>query len=147
MAEHTEGSIEILSTPSEIIDVITDFDAYPEWAQGIKRTEIRKKDSLGRPTEVWMEAASMGFGAKYTLTYSYRSKSGGLSWTSKDAEGVVKSIEGEYELESITDGQTKVTYRTSMELSMPVPGFMMKQGQRIIIDTALKGLKKRVERR
>ncbi len=145
MAEQTEGTIEINATPEEVMEVITDFDAYPTWAQGIKRAEVKKKDTQGRPKEVWMEASSMGIGAKYTLTYTYRAKNGGLSWKSKDAQGAVKSIDGEYTLEPAGDDTTKVRYRTSMELGIKVPGFMKKQGERMIIDTALKGLKKRVE--
>jgi carbon monoxide dehydrogenase subunit G len=145
MAELTEGSIEIEATPEDILAVITDFAAYPRWAQGIKKTEVRKKDSRGRPKEVWMEAASMGIGAKYTLTYTYTAKNGGLSWTSKDAEGAVRTIDGEYVLEPVGDGKTRVTYRTTMQVAVKVPGFLKKQGERMVINTALGGLKRQVE--
>ncbi len=146
MAEETEGSITINASPDQVMEVITDFNAYPKWTQGVKKTEIKKKDSKGRPAEVYMEAGSMGFNAKYTLRYSYKAKNSGLSWTSLEASGAVKSIKGEYALDGDGD-QTKVTYRTTMELGMSVPGFMKRQGERMIIDSALKGLKKRVESR
>jgi carbon monoxide dehydrogenase subunit G len=146
MAEQTEGTTEIDATPAEVMEVITDFQAYPEWAQGVKKTEVKKSDSKGRPSEVFMEVGQMGVGAKYTLTYKYRAKDGGLSWTSKDASGAVKSITGEYELEQ-SRGGTKVTYRTTMELAISLPGLMKRQAEKTIINTALGGLKKRVERR
>jgi ribosome-associated toxin RatA of RatAB toxin-antitoxin module len=146
MAEQTEGTTEIDASPSEVLDVITDFEAYPQWAQGVKKAEVTKSDSRGRPREVFMEVGQMGVGAKYTLTYTYKAGDGGLSWTSKEASGAVKAIEGEYVLEPFEKG-TKVTYRTSMELAISLPGLMKRQAERTIINTALGGLKKRVERR
>jgi carbon monoxide dehydrogenase subunit G len=146
MAEQTEGTTEIDATTAEVMEVITDFGAYPEWAQGVKKTEVKKSDSKGRPSEVFMEVGQMGVGAKYTLTYKYKTKDGGLSWTSKDASGAVKSIKGEYELEP-SSGGTKVTYRTTMELAISLPGLMKRQAEKTIINTALGGLKKRVESR
>ncbi len=146
MAERTEGSIEIEATPAEVMGVITDYDSYPEWAQGVKKAEIRKRDEEGRPIEVFMDAGGMGIVAQYTLTYTYSLNDGGLSWTSTEASGAVKSIEGEYVLEA-TGGGTAVTYRTSMELAIPVIGLIKRQAQKMIINTALGGLKKRVESR
>ena len=147
MAEETEGSVEINATPEEILEVITDFDAYPEWASGVKKAEVKRKNSRGRPSEVWMEAGSMGVGASYTLAYSYRAKNSGLSWRSTEASGAVKAIEGEYALDPLDDGKTRVTYRTTIELAIKVPGFMKRQGEKMVIDAALKGLKERVESR
>ena len=89
----------------------------------------------------------MGFDAKYTLAYKYKAKHGGVSWTTKSASGVVKDIKGEYALESLGDRTTEVTYRMATELAMPVPGFIKRRGEKQIVDTALKGLKKEVESR
>ena len=50
MAEQTEGSIEIAGSPADVMEVITDFGAYPEWASGIKSAEVKKTDSKGRAT-------------------------------------------------------------------------------------------------
>jgi carbon monoxide dehydrogenase subunit G len=144
MAEQTEGTTEIDATLAEVMDVISDYEAYPEWAQGVKKTEVMKTDSQGRPSEVWFEVGQMGVGAKYTLTYKYKAKDGGVSWTSKEASGAVRSIAGEYVLEPGEKG-TKVTYRTTMELAISLPGLMKRQAEKTIINTALGGLKKRVE--
>jgi carbon monoxide dehydrogenase subunit G len=146
MAEQTEGTTEIAASPAEVLAVITDFAAYPKWAQGVKKAEVRKKDSKGRPSEVSFEAGQMGIGASYTLTYKYKAKDGGVSWKSTKASGAVKSIEGEYLLEASGEG-TKVTYRLKMEPAITLGGFMKRQAERTIINTALGGLKKRVENR
>jgi ribosome-associated toxin RatA of RatAB toxin-antitoxin module len=144
MAEQTEGTTEIAASPAEIMHVITEFDAYPKWATGVKKAQVRKKDSKGRPSEVVFEAGQMGIGATYTLSYKYKAKEGGLSWKSTTASGAVKSIEGEYVLEP-SGKKTKVTYRLKMEPAISLGGFMKRQAERTIINTALGGLKKQVE--
>ena len=147
MAEQGEGSIEISASPADVLAVIADFEAYPAWAQGVKKAEVRKKDSRGRPSEVFFEAGQMGIGASYTLSYRYKAKDGGLSWKSTKASGAVKSIEGEYVLEPAGKGKTKVTYRLKLEPAVNLGSFMRRQAERTIINTALGGLKKRVESR
>jgi hypothetical protein len=144
MAERTEGSIEIEATPAQIMEVLTDFGAYPRWAQGVKKAKVLQRDIQGRPTEVSMEAGQMGINAGYTLRYKYMAKDGGLSWTTKEASGAVKDLEGEYVLEP-AGGLTNVTYRLTMVPAISLGGFMRKQAERTIINAALGGLKKRVE--
>ena len=31
MAEHAQGSTEVYATPAEVMAVVADFDAYPDW--------------------------------------------------------------------------------------------------------------------
>jgi carbon monoxide dehydrogenase subunit G len=145
MAEQTEGSTEIRAAPEDVMEVLTDFDSYPKWA-GIKKIEVRKKDSKGRGSEVSMEVSQMGFSAMYTLSYKYKAKGGGMSWTTKEASGALKDVKGEYDLEG-DGGRTKVTYRMSVEQAVPVPGFVKRQIEKMVVNTALGGLKKRVESR
>lgn len=147
MPETTEGSITINASPEDILGVITDFETYPKWAQGVQKAVVKKSDSKGRPREVYMEAGAMGFVAKYTLEYSYKTKNAGVSWASKDAEGAIRSVKGEYVLDDAGEENTKVTYRTTIELAVGVPRILKRQGEKIIIANALNGLKERVERR
>ena len=143
MAEETEGSIEIAASPAAVMEAITDFESYPEWA-GVKSAEVKKRDAKGRPAEVAMQVSQMGFEAKYTLAYTYVPKDAGVSWTTKEASGAVKDITGEYALEPAGAG-TNVTYRLTLELGISLPGFLRKTAEKTVINTALGGLKKRVE--
>jgi hypothetical protein len=86
----------------------------------------------------------MGFDAQYTLAYTYKAKNGGLSWTTKEASGAVKDITGAYDLEG-EGNRTTVTYEMSIEPAIKLPGFIKKQVEKQIVNTALGGLKKRVE--
>jgi carbon monoxide dehydrogenase subunit G len=146
VAEQTQGEIEVGATPRQVLEVIVDYPAYPEWATGVKGTRVEKRDSKGRPAEVSFEVSQMGVSARYTLAYRYKARDGGLSWTTKAASGAVKDIKGEYVLEPSGQG-TKVTYRTAIEAAIPMMGFMRRQAEKAIIATALDGLKKRVEAR
>ena len=145
MAEQTEGTIEIDASPADIMEAIADFEAYPEWAEGINSAEVRSRNADGRPAEVAFEFSAMGFTASYSLRYEYEADDRGVRWTTVEASGAVKDVQGEYALEPL-NGDTDVTYRLSVELGVPVPGFLKRQGDKRAIKTALEGLKKRVER-
>ena len=45
----------------------------------------------------------------------------------------------------LPDGSTEVTYRLAVDISIPMIGMLKRKAEKVIIDTALKGLKKRVE--
>jgi ribosome-associated toxin RatA of RatAB toxin-antitoxin module len=145
VAEQTEGTKTINASAERIMEVITDFDSYPKWTD-FKSAEVLKSDKQGRGTEVryGMKAPVIG-DVKLTLSYRYKTGDGGVSWTSKDIEGGIKSIKGEYVLEELDEDETKVTYKTSVDVQMKVPGMIKKQGEKQIIKQALDGLKKRVE--
>jgi ribosome-associated toxin RatA of RatAB toxin-antitoxin module len=143
VAEETEGTVTIEADPAEVMGVIADFEAYPEWAD-VQQAEIRGRDRRGRGIEVAYHVSMMGITASYTLSYRYRPGSTGVSWTTTQAEGAVKDIRGEYMLED-ADGKTQVTYRLAVDLAIPVPGFMRRKGTRRLVETALLGLKRRVE--
>jgi hypothetical protein len=44
-----------------------------------------------------------------------------------------------------TTSQTTVTYALSVDLNIPMIGMLRRKAEKVIIDTALKGLKRRVE--
>ena len=144
MGELTEGSIRIEAAPAEVLRVITDFAGYPEWAEGVRGAEVLGLDDRGRPARVAFRVGMAGIDAAYTLAYTYAARTGGVSWTTEEASGAVSDIEGEYGLARQKDG-TLVTYRLRVEPAIPLPGFLKRHAERTIVDTALKGLKARVE--
>ncbi|MGH2686006.1 MAG: SRPBCC family protein, partial [Actinomycetota bacterium] len=129
MAEQTQGSIEIDASPTEIMEVISDFDAYPEWVDGIKAAETRERGEDGRPSAVAFEFSAMGFNATYTLRYEYEPDDAGVRWTTIEASGAVRDVEGGYELEAL-NGDTRVTYRLAVELGVKIPGLLKRQADK-----------------
>jgi len=144
MGEHAEGSIVIEASPEEVMDVITDYEAYPEWAD-VQSAKILKRGQGGLATEVAYEVDVPVLGrATYTLAYRYAGDAG-LSWVTTEARGSVRAIKGEYLLTEQGDDETLVTYRLSVELGVLVPGFVRTQGAKRVIENALEKLKARVE--
>jgi ribosome-associated toxin RatA of RatAB toxin-antitoxin module len=144
VAERTEGSTVVGATPARIMAVISDYAAYPEWA-GVKTAEVVAEYEDGSPAEVRMSVSQLGFDATYTLEYEYDDDDLGVSWTTIEATGAVRDIRGEYVLEPLEDGSTRVTYRLALELAMSLPGMLRRRAEKQVIETALGGLKRRVE--
>ena len=61
------------------------------------------------------------------------------------AEKMLRALDGAYVLGDRGDGSTEVTYRLALDVSIPLIGMIKRKGEKILIDTALKGLKQRVE--
>ena len=145
MTERTEGSIVIEASAAEIMDVLTEYEAYPEWAD-VKSASVLERGEGGLATKVAFEVDVPVLGkASYTLAYRYAPADAGLSWVTTEARGSVSNITGEYLLTETDDRETKIIYRLSVELGVLLPGFVRTQGAKRVIENALEGLKRRVE--
>jgi len=142
MAEQTTSSIVIDATPAQVMEVIADFEAYPEWAQGMKRVEVLESGPEGRALEVHFELEAAPIKDSYTLGYDWHGDSA-VRWNLVEGK-MLKAMQGAYELRPSGSG-TDVTYRLAVDLSIPMIGMLRRKAEKVIIDTALKGLKKRVE--
>jgi ribosome-associated toxin RatA of RatAB toxin-antitoxin module len=142
MAEQTTSSIIVDATPAQVMAVIADFPAYPEWAQGMKQAEVVEEGSDGRAEQVHFELEAAPIKDSYTLAYDWQGDSA-VQWNLVEGR-MLKAMEGAYELRPSGDG-TEVTYRLAVEVSIPMIGMLRRKAEKVIIDTALKGLKKRVE--
>ena len=144
MGDRAEGSTTIGAGATEIMEVIADFESYPEWSD-VRSTTVVKRGRDGRASEVAWEISAPVVGvSRYTLAYEWEGDER-VSWTTKEIEGKISDIAGEYVLDELDEDETKVTYRLEVDLDIPVPGFLKKQAQRQIVKQALDGLKKRVE--
>jgi len=142
MAEQTTSSIVISADPAAVMAVISDFEAYPVWAQGVKKAEP-VQGSGARPERVYFELDASPIKDAYTLSYDWHGDEA-VTWTLVEGK-MLKAVDGAYELEPRGDGGTEVTYRLAVDISIPMIGMLKRKAEKVIIDTALKGLKKRVE--
>lgn len=143
MAEHAEGTTEVFATPSEVMAVVADFEAYPEWVGNLEEVEVLARDRRGRGTRVAFRLRTPMGDQAYTLAYRYQPKDAGMTWTY--VEGTLDDLAGSYELDRSDDGTTKVTYRLEVALGVPLPGLVKRQAARQIVRSALADLKRRVE--
>lgn len=146
MADSTKSSVSIKAAPAEVLDVIADFDGYPEWTGQIKKAEVLSEDEQGWPLQVQLTLDAGVIKDTYVLAYTWdvaEDGTGVVSWELVKSS-ILKALDGVYRLTG--DGETTdVTYELSVDLSIPVIGMIRRKAEKTIIETALKGLKKRVE--
>jgi ribosome-associated toxin RatA of RatAB toxin-antitoxin module len=146
MAERTESNIVIHAGPGAVLDVIADFDSYPEWAGEVKKVAVISEDGDGWANRVEFTLDSGALKDTYVLEYDWdvaEDGTGVISWTLVSSH-VLKALSGSYTLEA-KGTDTLVTYRLSVDVKIPMLGMLKRKAEKVIIDTALKALKKRVE--
>ncbi|HWI43867.1 MAG TPA: SRPBCC family protein [Nocardioides sp.] len=149
MAEQTSSSIVVDAPPADVMAVIADFPSYPAWAKGVTVADVRSsydgadQQQRGRAREVFFALDVSPIKDEYTLAYDW-SGDDQVTWTLVEGK-MLKALEGAYVLRATGSGSTEVTYRLALDVSIPLIGMLKRKGEKILIDTALKGLKKRVE--
>ncbi|HUR14381.1 MAG TPA: SRPBCC family protein [Mycobacteriales bacterium] len=143
MADQASSSITIDADPSAVLDVIRDVEAYPEWTGGIAKAVVVEPGKDG-PKKVSFSMSQSGLSDEYTLVYDWQKD--GVEWSLAEPSKLQKSQKGSYRL-SGSDGRTQVTYLLTMDIKVPMIGLMKRKAEKMIIDSALKELKKRVESR
>ena len=144
MEEQVTERAMIRGTPEHCYEVLTAFEAYPEWAADIKSVTVDERDDQGRAVRVTFRAAAFGRSTSYTLRYDYHAAPAELSWT-QVAGDLTRRLDGSYELVSSGDGATEITYNLVVDLKVPLPGFVKRRAEGRIMGTALRELKARVE--
>lgn len=143
MADESTQSIEVDAPPERVMAVIGDFGAYPEWAKQVRETEVLETDAEGRAKQVKLTLDAGPIKDVYTLEYDWASDGRSVSWHLVRGQ-MQKAQNGRYVLEPIERG-TKVTYTLSVELMLPMIGLLRRKAEKMVMDTALKELKRRVE--
>jgi ribosome-associated toxin RatA of RatAB toxin-antitoxin module len=142
MAEQSTQSITVEAPAAEVMAVIADFPAYPEWVAAAKKVEVLENGPDGRAKQVHFVLDAGAVKDDYVLDYTWDDDRK-VSWNLVKGQ-MQKRQEGSYTLEE-SDGRTEVTYRITIDLSIPMLGMIKRKAEKVILDTALKELKKRVE--
>lgn len=143
MADATSSSITIAAPPEQVMAVIADFRAYPDWAEQVKSVEVLGSDGDGRAERVRFTMDAGRIKDSYTLDYRWAPDGLSVSWTLVKGQ-MQKAQDGSYALTG--DARTTtVTYSLAVDLNIPMIGMLRRKAEKVIIDTALKGLKRRVE--
>ena len=144
MAEQASERAVMHAPPDKCFEVVADFERYTEWAADIKAVTIEQRDEEGRPSEVAFRAAAFGRSTSYTLRFDYGKAPKELSWVQTRGD-LTSRLDGTYVFDATDNGDTEVTYHLTVELRVPIPGFVKRRAEGKIIGTALDELKKRVE--
>ncbi|MDQ2838142.1 MAG: SRPBCC family protein [Actinomycetota bacterium] len=142
MADESTQSITINAAPSDVMAVIADFDAYPQWAASVKSARITAAGPDGRAAQVAFRIDAGVIRDEYELVYEWDGDDR-VSWNLIKGQ-MQKSQRGSYTLRASGQG-TDVTYNLSVDLAIPMLGMLKRKAEKVVMDTALKELKKRVE--
>jgi ribosome-associated toxin RatA of RatAB toxin-antitoxin module len=142
MAEQTTSSIGVQAPPAHVMAVIADFPSYPSWATGVKEAEVIAYDAMGRADRVRFVLDASPIRDEYTLAYTWDGDRT-VTWTLVSGR-VLTGLDGAYVLTPGPDA-TEVTYRLCVDVAIPLIGLLKRKAEKVIIDSALKGLKNRVE--
>jgi hypothetical protein len=142
MADRTTSSIVIAMPRKDVMAVIADFGAYPQWATGVRGAEVLSSAD-GRAERVRFTLDAGMIKDSYVLGYDWDGDAG-VRWDLAEPGSVISEMSGGYELADQGD-RTEVTYELAVGIRVPMPGMLKRRAEKTIIDTALKGLKSRAE--
>ena len=142
MADQSTQSIVIDAPAADVMAVIADFPAYPRWVAAARTVEVVEAGPGGRARRVHFVIEQAAITDDYVLSYTWDGDSR-VSWTLVQGQ-MQKSQEGSYVLRD-AGGATEVTYAITIDLAIPMLGLIKRRAEKVILDTALKELKKRVE--
>ena len=143
MGERVSDTVTIRASRQQVLDVILDLESYPEWADGMKDVEVTERDDQGRPVLARFSVDARVAHIDYVLRYDHSGED--LTWQLERGE-VVRQLDGRYRIDE-QDGTSNVEYALEVDVTLPIPGFLKKRAAKVILETGLRGLKKRVERR
>ena len=143
MADQATERLTIHAPPERCLEVVLDFERYPEWAADVKEAAVLERDGDGRGTRVGYRVAAMGRSARYTLAYDYSKLPREISWHLLESD-IMRRLDGHYVFDPSGEN-TEVLYELAIELVLPLPGFVKRRAEGKIIGTALRELKRQVE--
>ena len=142
MADQSTQSIDIAAAPAAVMGVIADFPNYPVWAGSVKQAVVLETGPDGRARRVEFHLVAGPVRDQYELSYLWDGDRT-VEWSLVRGQ-MMRAQEGRYALEP-TGAGTHVTYWLSVDLMIPMLGQLKRKAERVVMDQALKELKKRVE--
>jgi carbon monoxide dehydrogenase subunit G len=145
MADTSTQSIVIDAPPGRVAEVIADFARYPEWVAAVKSAEVIEEYEDGYASQVHFVLDSGPVTDEYTLQYAYAEDLSRIEWSLTAPSKMQKQQDGSYDISANPDGTSTVTYSLAVELAIGMLGMFRRKAEKMIMDSALKELKRRVE--
>ncbi len=143
MSEQTSSTIVIEATAAAVMSEIADLESYPEWTGSVRSVEVLARNDDGLPARATFVLDAGVVKDTYTLEYTWHGDES-VSWTLVEAQ-MLTAMDGSYRLTDQGAEGTGVEYMLTLDLKMPMIGLLRRKAEKVVTDTALKELKRRVE--
>jgi ribosome-associated toxin RatA of RatAB toxin-antitoxin module len=119
---HAEYREKWFVNKEKLFSVITDYSSYPDFVDGCHAAEMVKNDP-GK-TRVKYHVNVMSKDMTYVLDHEENLETGKVEWKLVESN-FFKVNNGRWELKTISEHETEVTYILDIEFKFPVPGFIL----------------------
>ncbi len=136
------------ATVEQCVAVAIDISSYPQWAEGVATAEITDLNSEGLVERARFTAAAYGRVVSYELQYDTQHLPHQISWELVKGD-IVRTVSGSYGFSPSLDREdhTDVVYQLEVGLVIPVPGFVRRRAEDLLMRTALERFSAEVARR
>jgi ribosome-associated toxin RatA of RatAB toxin-antitoxin module len=145
MPESSSQSITINAPAARVVAVICDFARYPEWVSAYKAAEVIEEYEDGYASQVRFVLDAGVLQDEFTLAYEYAEDVSRIEWHLVAPSKMQRVQHGSYDISENGDGTATVTYTLEVELAIGMLGMFKRKAEKMIMDTALRELKRRVE--
>lgn len=140
MAIRESREVVIEAPADEILAVMLDLEALPQWSPAHRSSVVLERDERGRPVRSRATVITVGITDEQEIALTYHDD--GYGWTLLSST-YQRSQDARYRL--IPEGdRTRVRFEVTVDPIMPVPGFLLRRAARGVLYTATLGLRKRV---
>jgi hypothetical protein len=143
MSEAAHEETTVAADPLRCYELAAAFEAYPTWAKEVHEATVVARDDAGRATRVEYRAAALGRTVRYVLDYDYSEAPHALTWTLVEGD-MLRALDGRYAFDPDGAG-TRVGYDLRVDLAVPMPGLLKRRASGVIVNSALRDLKRTVE--
>ncbi|MGA0195037.1 MAG: SRPBCC family protein [Ilumatobacteraceae bacterium] len=134
MADTASLTISIAAPLERCWAIATDFEKYPDWATDVKSAVVRERDTDGRATEVEFRTSALGRSTHYVLAYDYSAAPHRIAWRMVSGD-IMRAVDGAYMFAPDASGGVVLTYNLSIDLIVPLPGFVKRRAEVRILNT------------
>jgi ribosome-associated toxin RatA of RatAB toxin-antitoxin module len=135
-------TVEVGADADSIMAIVSDFERYPEWSEGVKGCWVLHRYDDGRPSQLRLDAVYQGFAGTYIQAVYYPGPNQ-IQTVMQQGELFKK----QEQLFSVVEmgPSSLLTVDIDVEPSMPVPAPMVKMMLNNVLDHLADNLKKRAE--
>jgi hypothetical protein len=138
------AKIDVVATPVEILAVIADVSAYPQWSAVHKWTTVESAFLDGRPRRATMGVSAAGLIDTQVVDYVWTAN--GVRWSLVKPTRQQKDQRGSYSITGAGD-VSHVRCELTIDPAVRLPGIIVRQIMKKAIRAGTDGLKQRVESR